>query len=129
MADVRTAAYQNVQTITADPGRLVLMLYDGATVYLRRALGALERGDTSGFTQGIGGAINILVELATSLDHEVGGDVAANLSRLYAFMLRHLSEARLSRRRENVEQVIGILKTLRDAFDGALTSAPAPPAP
>lgn len=125
MANVQTGAYQNVQTITADPGRLVLMLYDGATVYLRRALRALERGDSAAFGQALSGANGIIGELSTSLDHEVGGEVAANLSRLYGFMLRHLSEAVINRRPDNVEQVLGILETLRDAFDGAITSAPA----
>jgi flagellar protein FliS len=128
MANVQTAAYQNIQTITADPGRLVLMLYDGATVYLRRALRALEQGDTAAFGQALSGANGIIGELSTSLDHEVGGEVAANLARLYGFMLRHLSEALIGRRRDNVEQVLGILETLRDAFDGAITSAPVPSA-
>lgn len=128
MANVQTAAYQNIQTITADPGRLVLMLYDGATVYLRRALRALERDDAAGFAQAVSGASSIVGELSTSLDHEVGGEVAANLARLYGFMLRHLSDALIGRRRDNVEQVLGILETLRDAFDGAITSAPPPPA-
>jgi flagellar protein FliS len=129
MANVQTSAYHNIQTITADPGRLVLMLYDGATVYLRRALRALERGDTAGFAQALSGANGIVAELSTSLDHDIGGEVAANLARLYGFMLRHLSEALVGRRRDNVEQVLGILETLRDAFDGAITNTPAPSVP
>ena len=128
MTNLQTGAYQNIQTITADPGHLVLMLYDGATVYLRRALRALERGDNAGFAHALSGATGIIGELSTSLDHEVGGEVAANLVRLYGFMLRHLSEALVGRRRDNVEQVLGILETLRDAFDGAITTAPAPSA-
>lgn len=123
---MRTAqidAYEAIGTTTADPGRLIVMLLDGAIRFLRDGQHALGRGDIAGFARRQSRAHAIIGELAASLDHEAGGEVAANLDRLYDFMLRHLAEGLVQRSAAHLERVVGLLRELRDGFDGAVEEA------
>jgi flagellar protein FliS len=116
----RLGAYQAVQTLTADPGRLVLLLLDGAIRFLRQARGALQRGDVGQFAQAQSRAHAIIGALADSLDLEVGGEMAANLAALYDFMLRHLTQGLIARDPAHLERVLGLVQTLREGFEGAV---------
>jgi flagellar protein FliS len=120
MADGRLAAYQTVQTITAEPDRLVLMLFDGATRFLRQAGRALERRDVTAFCESVCRAHAIIAELSDALDRERGGEVAANLGRLYDFMLRHLTAGMTARSGRHLEEVLGPLAELRQGFERAM---------
>ena len=120
MTDVRFAAYEQVGTLTADPPALVLMLYDGAVRFLRRAERALAQGDTVAFAQAQNRAHAIVAELRGALDPRVGAEVGTNLARLYDFMLVHLSEGLVAKSPAHVQHVLGLLETLRDAFRDAV---------
>jgi flagellar protein FliS len=120
MADGRLAAYQTVQTTTADPGRLVLMLLDGATRFLHQAGRALDRGDVTAFAESVCRAHAIIAELSGALDREAGGEVAANLARLYDFMLWHLNAGMSARSRRHLDDVLRPLAALRAGFEGAV---------
>jgi flagellar protein FliS len=112
-------AYQEAQTLTADPAHIVLQLFDGATRFLRRAVKALERGDIGQWAQSMSRAHAIIGELAESLDRKQGGEIAVNLARLYEFMLLHLTQGLVAKNPRNVEQVLGLLATLREGFEAA----------
>lgn len=120
MANAQIGTYQAVQTITADPPRLVLMLFDGAERFLLQAQRALVAGDMGRYCDSVARAHAVIAELSTSLDHNVGGEVAANLSRLYAFMLRHLTEGLIRRSATHIDEVLGPLREIRAGFDGAV---------
>jgi flagellar protein FliS len=115
-------AYQAAQTLTAEPVHVMLQLFDGAVRFLRRARKALERGDGAQFAQSLNRAHAIIGELADSLDHKRGGEIAGNLARLYEFMLMHLTEGLVAKSPQHVERVIGLLTTLREAFETAAAS-------
>jgi flagellar protein FliS len=112
-------AYRTVGTTTADPLSLTLILFDEAIRRLAEASRALGRGDVPTFAQRQATAHAIVATLAGSLDHAAGGDIAANLARLYDFMLRHLSEGLLDRSADHLDRVRGMLSELRDGFAGA----------
>ena len=120
MADGRLTAYQTVQTITAEPARLVLMLLDGAMRFLRQAGRALDRGDVAVFAESVCRAHAIVAELSDVLDREGGGEVAESLDRLYAFMLRHLTAAVIARSRRHLDEVLRPLTALREGFEEAV---------
>ncbi len=120
---MRTAqidAYDAVGTTTADPGQLIVLLFDGAIRFLREAQHALGRGDIASFARRQSRAHAIIAELAASLDRESGGEIASNLDRLYGFMLRHLAEGLVERSAAHLERVVRLLGELRDGFDGAV---------
>ena len=120
MAHAQIAAYETVQTITADPPRLVLRLYDGAERFLGQALRALAAGDLGRYCEAVARAHAIIAELSSSLDRERGGELAEHLSRLYGFMLRHLTAGLIERSPTHIEEVLGPLRELRQGFEGAV---------
>ena len=109
-----------MQTITAEPDRLVLMLLDGAMRFLRQADRALEQGNGTAFAERVCRAHAIVAELSSALDREGGGEVAANLDRLYDFMLRHLTAGMGARSRRHLDEVLRPLAELREGFQGAM---------
>ena len=111
--------YQSVATITADPARLVVLLFDGAITYLRQAGESLDRGDVAAFAARVARAQAIIAELTDSLDRDAAGDIGANLGRLYDFMASHLTRGLLARDGAPVQEVTALLRELREGFEGA----------
>lgn len=120
-------AYRKQAVLTASPGQLVLMLYDGILRFLMQAQDAhseeesarrIERIHTS-----LEKACNIILELQSNLDLDRGGDYAENLDRLYDYYHRRLVEANLRKDMEPVVEVEGLVRQLRDAWAEMLLSA------
>jgi flagellar protein FliS len=110
-------AYQATSVATASPEQLVVMLFDGALRFGRRAIAAMHEERFADATQSIGRVSAIVAELNGSLDMEVGGgEIASNLRALYLFCGDHLLRAGLERDPRKVQQVIGLLGDLREAF-------------
>ena len=108
--------YKKVQVGTSEQGKLVLMLYEGAISRLEKAKEALSAGDMLGKGEHILRAQDILMELLMALDPSAG-EIAGNLQSLYLFMYRHLNEANLLKSQRHLEEVLRILRSLRDAWE------------
>lgn len=114
-------AYQAQSVLTASPGQLVLLMYDGALRFMAQARAAfalpertpqrIERINTALLR-----AQAVVRELQASLNHEAGGEVAANLDRLYDYHLRRLVEANLRKDEAAVAEVEELVRPLRDAW-------------
>jgi len=109
-------AYGSVES--ADPHRLVQLLYDALADALSLARGAIERGDVAAKGHAIGKAVGIMEALVSSLDHERGGDVAGNLDRLYDYMGREITRANLHGDAAALGNVAAVNETLRRAWAG-----------
>jgi flagellar protein FliS len=105
---------------TADPGRLVLMLYDGAIVFLERALQAFGQEDfveSAGVVHyNISRARDILVELQTCLNREQGGEFADTMWRLYDYLNDLLTRGNCQKDPAAVHEVLFRVRVLRDAW-------------
>jgi flagellar protein FliS len=112
-----TAQYQEMQVQTT-PGRLVVMLYDGALRFLHLGLDAQKREDY--VTQGVnlGKALDIVMHLNVTLDMSVGG-VAPQLRSLYNYLQTQLLTANAENRADYIEEAITLLQPLRDAWEQA----------
>ena len=114
--------YANVSKRTgvedATPHQLIMMLYDGALESLMTAIGCIERKDFAGKGQALGKAITIVGGLQGFLDMEKGGDVAKNLDRLYDYIGVRLYDATLKNDVAIVNEVVGLLKTVREGWEG-----------
>jgi flagellar secretion chaperone FliS len=115
--DYARSQYQEMQVQTT-PGRLVVMLYDGALRFLHLGLDALRRGDREAQGLNLGKAQNIIFELLNTLDKRAG-PLADSLESLYRYCLKQLLIANAEDRGENVEEVIRLLHPLRDAWEQA----------
>lgn len=112
------------QVETASQTQLVLMLYDGAIRFLSLGRETMVRKDT-GWVESKNHYLvksqRIIGELMSTLDHKLppnqGGDVAANLHRLYAYMLPRIVEANLEDKPEPLVEVIDLLRELRAGWE------------
>jgi flagellar secretion chaperone FliS len=109
-------SYQQNDVLTATPGRLVVLLYDGAGRFLRRAAAAMRAGGIETSNGSLQRAEAILDELLTTLDFDRGGEIAASLRDLYLFCRRELNDARLERDADKIETVADLLGELREAW-------------
>jgi flagellar protein FliS len=126
-ASART--YQTQQVMTASPAKLVAMLYDKAILSLREAIRAIENGDIQTRFNANKRAGDIISHLWTTLDVERGGEIAANLSRLYSFMLSRLTFVDVRNDPEPAREVIALLEPLRDSWHQIARGGDKPGAP
>ena len=112
----QTAAYRQQSILTATPGQLVVMLYDGCLRFLNQAAYALRDNDAIQAGARLSRAEAIIDELLETLDLEQGGVVASRLQGIYVFCNRHLLEARSAQEPEMIEKVSELLVELRDAW-------------
>jgi flagellar secretion chaperone FliS len=108
-------AYRQNAVLSASPGQLLVMLYDGARRYLYQAGVAMRAQDIEATHNRLQRAEDILVHLRNALDHDQG-QIAARLQSIYTFCLRHLRRARIERDPAKLEQVSELLGRLRDAW-------------
>jgi flagellar protein FliS len=111
-------AYLESRIGSADPIELVRLLYQGATASVRDARTHLAAGDIAARSEAIAKAHAILTELATSLDHQQGGELSQRLARLYDYMQRRLMEANFRQIDEPLAEALGLLATLAEAWEG-----------
>jgi len=109
--------YQTQQVMTASPAQLVAMLYDRAILSLREAVRAIEAGDIQARFNANKRACEIITHLWTTLDIERGGEIAANLSRLYSFMLSRLAFVDVRNDPEPALEAIALLEPLRESWN------------
>ena len=109
-------SYQQNDVLTATPGRLVVLLYDGAGRFLRRAAAAVRAENLEASNAALQRAEAIIDELLATLDFERGGEIAASLRDLYLFCRRELNDARLERDADKIETVADLLGELREAW-------------
>jgi flagellar protein FliS len=119
-------SYRQIATKTAPPGQLILMLFDGALLSLERARTGFEYRDPGQKNQTIHNnlrrAVDIIRHLNQSLNLEAGGELAETLRRLYHYFDMRLTESNLQKRRDGVDEVVGHLKELRDAWAAMLAN-------
>jgi flagellar secretion chaperone FliS len=121
------AQYQEVAVRSASPGQLVVMVYDHLLLHLRRTRLAMEQGNPDLRIASLDRARAALGELLASLDLERGGEIAKQLSGLYAFLLAELAELGLRPSVERLDRAIGMAGELREAF-AAIAATPVPAA-
>jgi flagellar secretion chaperone FliS len=116
-------AYLESRIESANPMELVRLLYQGATSAVRDARKHLAAGEIAARSRSISRAYAILSELAVSLDHRAGGDLSLRLTGLYDYMERRLLEANFQQADPPLVEVLGLLTTLGEAWDGIQTVA------
>ena len=111
-------AYLESRILSADPIELVNLLYQTCTAAVREARHHLANGEILARSRSITKASEILIELATALDHERGGEISQRLAQLYDYMLRRLTEANIQQSDAPLAEVLGLLSTLAEAWEG-----------
>ncbi len=107
----------HVQAVDASPHRLIQMLMEGGLTRIAQARGAMERQQTAMKGELIGKAIGIIGGLRDGLNLEQGGEVAANLDRLYEYMVNRLLEANVQNDMAPLDEVAGLLRNVKSGWD------------
>lgn len=113
--------YRANAVLTASPGQLVLMLYDGALKAMAIAREAFAQPESDHHrieiinTQ-LTKAQNILSELQSGLNLEAGGEFALTMHRLYDYHNRRLIEANIRKQEAPLIEVERLVRELRDAW-------------
>src|SRR3712207_2812990 len=95
-ATASPAAYKQQSIMTATPGRLVVMLYDGAIRFFFQAAAAMREGVRDAAAERLDRGEAIVDHLLATLDMSAG-QIAERLEGIYVFCKRLLLEARLER--------------------------------
>ena len=111
--------YQKVDIETTDSLQLVVMLYEGAINFLEQA--KLRVAENQPGEKGIliDKVIAIVSELQGSLNVTRGGDVARALDGLYTYIISRLLEANSNNDPNSIDEILGHLRTLKEAWRGA----------
>jgi flagellar protein FliS len=115
-AAAHSAAYRQQSVLTATPGQLVVMLYDGCLRFLHQASYAMREEQRALSHERLGRAEAIIEELLATLDVEQGGVVASRLQGIYVFCQRHLLDARAANDPSMIDKVGELLGELRGAW-------------
>ena len=113
--------YQQVNNYTgvneAGPHQLVQMLLDGALGKIAAVKGYMTRKEVAKKGEVMGQAIAIIGGLRSSLDLKAGGAVAENLDNLYEYIERQLVLANLKNEVATLDEVSGLLKEIKMAWE------------
>lgn len=110
-------AYKDTEIQTADQGKLILMLYDGAIRFLNIAIENMTPRKYDIVNNNIVKTQDIVTELMLSLNMDQGGEIAQNLFNIYAYMKKRLLEGNIAKDAEILQEVIVHLNNLRSAWD------------
>ncbi len=96
---------------------LVVRLYDKAIEELERAAEAAERNDIVARFQATAVAAEIVAQLQLALDHDIGGQIADKLDRLYGFILTQLPLVNLDNDAALARGLGDLLRPLRQSWN------------
>lgn len=126
-------AYKKTSVETASKEQILLMLYQAAIKNCKKAMEAIDQKNIAKKGEYIGKMQDIVVELSNSLDFEVGGEVAKELSSLYDYILYASTQANIKIDKAQLEGCLRVLNTLYDGWTEAIktlkTQTPAGTAP
>jgi flagellar protein FliS len=108
--------YLKTRIMTASPEELRLMLYDGAIKFANQAKIAIVKKDFENSYNALMRAQKIVLELSTSLNHNVAPDLCERLSALYTYIYRLLVEANMQRQVKQVDEAIELLEYERETW-------------
>jgi flagellar protein FliS len=121
-ADNRAAReYQQMNTRfaveSASPHRLIQLMMERVLTKIAIARGHMERGAVSEKGKHIGDAIGVISGLRASLNHKADARMCGNFDALYDYMGRRLLEANLRDDTKILDEVAGLLRELKEAWD------------
>ncbi|RYM05913.1 flagellar export chaperone FliS [Sporolactobacillus sp. THM7-7] len=106
--------YRHSSVMTATPGELTLMLYDGCIKFIRRGREAIERKDYEQKNIFLQKAQAIINELMVTLNLEQ--PVSESMMRMYDYMHRRLVEANVKNDPKILDEVEGLVADFRDTW-------------
>ena len=120
-----TKVYKSNSILTAEPGKLVLILFDAALKSMRSAKEALDRPQRdleriAICNKELTKTRLIIDELNGSLDLSQPGEFGISMRNLYNYFYRRLLEADMKKDQSIIAEVENLLTEIRDAWEEML---------
>lgn len=112
--------YKQTSIQSASREKILLMLYEGAIKFTKLAMKACDENKIADRGQNIGRAYDIIMELNNTLDHKVGGEIAAGLERLYIYIMEEFTKANISGKPEHLRNALKVIENLYEGWKGAI---------
>ncbi|ANJ67141.1 flagellar export chaperone FliS [Halothiobacillus diazotrophicus] len=101
----------------ATPHRLVAMLFEGFLAHVAKAKYATEAGQYELKARNVDFAMNILVGLKGGLNKEASPELGERLYELYDYCERRLLDASARRDLAGFDEVDGLIRQIKEAWD------------
>lgn len=108
--------YLRTKVMTASPEELRLMLVEGCIRFMRQGRDALERKDYETQFEALSNAKNIIIELMTTMRHEIAPDLCSRLDALYTYMFKQLTDGGFDRDSTKIDEVIDLMDYERETW-------------
>ncbi|MBY0578122.1 MAG: flagellar export chaperone FliS [Burkholderiales bacterium] len=124
MASAYTDMGMESEVASANAHKLILMLFEGAVLAISAARIHMAHKEIASKGKSISHAISIIDNgLKASLDLNVGGEIAQNLSSLYDYMSMRLLLSNLNNDADGLEEVRKLLLELKGAWESIATES------
>lgn len=125
MKGVLTVAVQNPYrqyfenaVMSAGPGELILMLYDGAVKYIRQGIMYIEEKNVERAHRAIVRAQDIVAYLMETLNMDY--EIAKNLAALYDFIMDRLVQGNVKKDVKLLKEALELVEDLRGTWEQVL---------
>ncbi|MFZ7120923.1 MAG: flagellar export chaperone FliS [Eubacteriaceae bacterium] len=108
--------YINNQIMTASKKKLLIMLYEGAIKNLKLTEKSMESKDIEKINYYLTKTQSIILELMSTLNFELGGDIAKNLYNLYDYMYVKLIQGNIDKDLDSVIEVRNYMEELKNTW-------------
>jgi flagellar protein FliS len=108
--------YQQMSVITQNPGRIIVMLYEGAIRFLKQARIHIQNHDYPQKHTALIRTQDIVFELNASLDMKLGGEITAHLRSLYTFIWVNINRVNVNNDSELLDRLTAILEDMAGAW-------------
>jgi flagellar protein FliS len=112
--------YKKTEVESASKEKVLLLLYEAAMKFIKKAILAAEAKDIAERGYNIGRAFDIVNELSNSLNHDVGGEVTKNLERLYMFVTDQFVQANISGNPKPLKDALKVIEILYQGWVQAI---------
>ncbi len=110
--------YQTMDTIGKSQIELVLQVYNGAIKTYGQAADLIREEKYNDLRDTLEKAKRFIVHLYTTLDVEKGGEIAANLGKLYSYVICQTMVLEATKDLAIIDDILTVLKNLREGWQG-----------
>ena len=116
--DGTVATYRAVDTHGKSQLELILQVYDGALAAYREAAQFYQKQAFNAGYESLEKAKRFVVHLYTTLNPEKGGQIAEQLSKLYAYLVNQTNVVEATKDLTQIDDIISVLENLRLGWAG-----------
>jgi flagellar protein FliS len=109
----KLSTYRKVETLGKSQLDLIIQVYEGAIAAFRAAADFYKSDDHQAGHEQLQKAKRFVTHLYTTLDPEVGGEIAESLGKLYAFVINQTNVAEATKDLSVIDDNISILDNVR----------------